>query len=61
MAEAIVTIKLSTTEFKLVEQALRSLNAVHGEIVSDRESTAKERQKAREVQAQAQDLLRKLA
>jgi hypothetical protein len=61
MAEATVTIKVSTTEFKLIEQGLRSLSAVHKEIVADMSEHSSERQKAREVQARAEDLLGKLA
>jgi hypothetical protein len=61
MAEASVTIKVSTTEFALIERSLRSLAAIHKEVVADMSVHASERQKAREVQAQALDLLAKLS
>jgi hypothetical protein len=61
MAEATVTVKLSTTEFKLIEQALRSLIAVHKEVVADMSEHASERQKARKVVDEALGLLERLA
>jgi len=61
MAEATVTVKLSTTEFKLVEQALRSLIQVHKEIVADMSEHSSERQKARKVVDEASGLLGRLA
>jgi hypothetical protein len=60
-AKAEVTVKLSTTEFKLIEQALRSLIAVHKEIVADMSEDASERQKARKVVDETQALLGRLA
>ena len=61
MAEATVTVKLSTTEFKMIEQALQSLVAVHKEIVADMSEHASERQKARKVMDEANSLLGRLA
>ena len=61
MAEATVTIKVSTTEFALIERSLRSLAAIHREVVADASIHASERQKAREVAVEAERLLARLA
>lgn len=61
MAAALVTIKVSTTEFKLIEQALRSLIQVHKEVAADMSTDASERQKARKVAEEAGGLLGRLS